>query len=82
MLDKPDILKETLKPLTCSSKDCPPEYWQMYSNLHMLRDMKIPNKKLSMPLNSSSYSMPSCLLKEAVTLLRTVEIKEIHLHTL
>ena len=48
----------------------------------MLRDMKIPNKKQSMPLNPSYYSMPSCLLNEAITLLRTVEIEEIRLRAL
>ena len=82
MLDKLDTPKAMLKPPTYSSKDFPPEYWQMYSNLHTLRDTKIPNKKQSMPLNPSSYSMPLSLLNKAITLLRTVEIKEICLHTL
>ena len=82
MPDKLDTPKGTLKPLTYSSKDYPPEYWQMYSNLHMLRDMKTPNKKQSTPLNPLSYSMPLCLLNKAIILLRTVEIKEICLHTL
>ena len=81
-LDKLDTHKEMLRPLIYSSKDFPPEYWQIYSNLHMLGDRKIPNKKQSMPLNPLSYSTPSCLLNEAITLLRTVEIKEIHLCTL
>ena len=74
--------QEMLKPQTCFSKDFLPEYWQMYSNLCMLRDTKIPNKKQSMPLNPLSYSMPSSLLKEAIILLQTVEIEEICLHTL
>ena len=82
MLNKLDTLKETPKPLTYSSKDFPPEYWQMYSNLCMLRDTKIPNKKQSTPLNPSSYSMPSSLLNEAVVLLRTLEIEEICLRAL
>ena len=82
MLDKLDTPKEMLKPPIYSSKDFPSEYWQIYSNLCMLRDMKIPNKKQSMPLNPSSYLTPSCLLKEAIILLRTVEIEEIHLHAL
>ena len=81
-LDKLDIPKGMLNPPIYSSKDCPLEYLQMYSNLHMLRDTRIPNKKLSMPLNPSSSSMPSCLLNEAIILLRIVEIKEICLCTL
>ena len=75
MLDKLDTHKETPKPLTYSSKNFPPEYWQMYSNLCMLRDTKIPNKKQLTPLNPLYYSMPSSLLNEAITLLRTVEIE-------
>ena len=82
MLDKPDTPKETLKQPTCSSKDFPPEYWQMYSNLCTLRDTKIPNKKQSMPPSLSFYWMPSSLLSEAAILLRTVEAKEIRLRAL
>ena len=81
-LDKLDTPKKMLKLPIYSSKDFPPEYWQMYSNLCTLRDTKIPNKKQSMPLNPSSYSMPSSLLNEAISLLRTVEIEEIRLCTL
>ena len=81
-LDKLDTPKAMPKPPIYSSKDFPPEYWQMYSNLHTLRDTKIPNKKQSTPLNPSSYLMPSSLLNKAVTLLRTVEIEEIHLRAL
>ena len=77
MLDKLDTPKEMPKPPTYSSKDFPPEYWQMYSNLHMLRDIRIPNKRQSSPLNLSSYLTPLSLLNEAITLLRTVEIEEI-----
>ena len=82
MLDKPDIPKETLKQPTCSSKDFPPEYWQMYLNLRTLRDTKTPNKKQSMPPSPSFYWTPSSLLSEAATLLRTVEAEEIRLHAL
>ena len=77
-----DTPKATLKQPTCSSKDFPPEYWQMYSNLRTLRDMKIPNKKQSTPLNPSSYSMPLFLLNEAAALLKIVEIEEICLRAL
>ena len=49
---------------------------------NMRRDMKIPNKKQSMPLNPSSYLMPLSLLNEAIILLRTVKIEEICLCTL
>ena len=82
MLDKLDTHKEMPKQLIYSSKNFPPEYLQMYSNLHMLRDMKTPNKKQSTPLNPSPYLMPSSLLNEAITLLRTVEIEEIRLRAL
>ena len=82
MLDKPGTPKEMLKQPTYSSKDFPPEYWQMYSNLRTLRDIKIPNKKQSTPLNPSSYSMPLFLLNEAAALLKIVEIEEIHLRAL
>ena len=51
MLDKLDTPKKMLKPLIYSSMDYPPEYWQMYLNLHTLRDMRIPNKKQLTPLN-------------------------------
>ena len=82
MLDKQDTPKEMPKPPIYSSKDFPPEYWQMYSNLLTLRDTKTPNKKQSMPPNPLSYLTPSCLLNEAIIQLRTLEIEEIRLHTL
>ena len=82
MLNKPDTPKETPKQPTYSSKDFPPEYWQMYSNLRMLRDTKIPNKKQSMPPSLSFYWTPSSLLSEAAVLLRTVEAEETRLRAL
>ena len=74
--------QEMLKPQTCFSKDFLPEYWQMYSNLCTLRDMKIPNKKQSMPPSLSFYWTPSSLLSEATILLRTLEVEETHLRAL
>ena len=82
MLNKLDTPKEMLKLQTYSSKDFPPEYWQMYLNLRTLTDTKISNKKQSMPPSPSSYLTPSSLLNEAIILLRTVEIEEIRLCTL
>ena len=82
MLDKLDTPKEMPKQPTYSSKDFPPEYWQMYSNLRMLRDTKIPSKKQSMPPSLSFYWTPSSLLSEAAILLKTVEVEEIHLRAL
>ena len=82
MLDKLDTPKEMPKQPTYSSKDFPPEYWQTYSNLLTLRDMKIPNKKQSMPPSLSFYWTPSSLLSEATILLRTLEVEETRLRAL
>ena len=80
--DKLDTHKETPKQPTYSSKDFPPEYWQMYSNLLTLRDTKIPNKKQSTLPNPSFYWMPSSLLSEATILFRALEVEETRLHAL
>ena len=82
MLDKPDTLKEMPKQPIYSSKDFPPEYWQTYSNLLMLKDTKIPNKKQSMPPSLSFYWTPSSLLSEATILLRTLEVEKTRLRAL
>ena len=82
MLDKLNTPKETPRQPIYSSKDFPPEYWQMYSNLLTLRDTKIPSKKQSTPPNLSFYWTPSSLLNEATTLLRTLEVEETRLNAL
>ena len=82
MLDRPDTPRETPKQPTYSSKDFPPEYWQMYSNLLTLRDTKIPSKKQSTLPSLSFYWTPSSLLSEATLLLKTLEVEETRLRAL
>ena len=82
MLDKLDTPKEMPKQPIYSSKDFPPEYWQMYSNLLTLKDTKTPSKKQLTPPSLSFYWTPSSLLSEATILLRTLEVEEIHLRAL
>ena len=79
MPDKPDTPKETLKPLTSSSKDSQPESLQMFSNHPMQLGIMQPNRK-PLRLPKPSYSlMQLSQLKEPKLLQAAIETEEQHL---